>query len=168
MLDRLLCMRLKTAGYVFGWIDIIGNILAFIVFVLFMFDPSYEAPVAFSLLVMTLISTKILIALLLLLGIKKQRHRFLLPWLVLFGILLIALVFCSSVIMGFEFVFDARRSPELKLLLLLLIVIPSWLFGLYIFYGMYSLYKEIQAIREEQQAQFSYVQCTLSNKQEGT
>ncbi|XP_023034506.1 uncharacterized protein LOC111519203 [Drosophila willistoni] len=154
MLKRMCCMRLKTAGYVFGGIDIVVNTLLLALLLFFVIDYVAYGEV-FMLIVLAIVFVKLQSGFMMILGIKMQRHLLLLPWLIIFGIQLIYIIFQSSTVMGYEIDFNinVNQSTKCSVMILLLLVIPSWLFGLYILYGIYSLYKEIQATRKHQQAQ---------------
>ncbi|KAH8402033.1 hypothetical protein KR009_009305 [Drosophila setifemur] len=164
MLNSVFCMRLNTYGVVIGWLGAIFSFLASILLavglgfvdevakmvikeadnpdvsvdqvrmVLVIFFSVY---LAFQLI--NLLSSAMLVV-----GSVKERHLLLLPWLINNGLLLV-FVFTS-------FIFNVISSaPHI------LTVLP-WVLGSlamlalwwYMYYGVYSLFKQIQASSEIQ------------------
>ncbi|EDW02699.1 uncharacterized protein LOC6560460 [Drosophila grimshawi] len=163
MLTSLCCMRLNTAGVVLGWLGVVGSfvlmILASVVLgnsdvlakqVMDHMDVNYEqvhtaiiivCSVYLAMVILNLLSSALLI-----LGTMKERHLLLLPWLINSGV---GLIFAIIYQMAFLFMSVSGGAignafPALILSLLALAL------QIYIYYGIYSLFKQIQASRDQQ------------------
>ncbi|XP_068147655.1 uncharacterized protein [Drosophila tropicalis] len=145
MLEKLCCMRLPTAGKVVGWLGVISAVLGYIRILLLMngtevvgdtMQKQYmqiDAVTGSVLLVIN--SLNLLISVLLLLGIQKNRHGLVLPWLIFHGVVL---VICGVAIVLAIVAFFA--SAEAAILVLVLGYCLGLALAIYIYHGILSLY----------------------------
>ncbi|XP_068146376.1 uncharacterized protein [Drosophila tropicalis] len=168
MLTKLFCFRLNTAGVIIAWIGIVGSLLTTIILgiCLGMIDELVKAMVKnwndpeiteadirpYAVIVLSIYLALSVIQMLasgmLLIGTNKERHLWLLPWLFNYGI---------SIAVGFIYNLSvwimllSKNMSFLSVLPSMIIYLLSTAFSMYVFYGIYSLYKQIQASRDEQQ-----------------
>ncbi|XP_023032581.2 uncharacterized protein LOC111518850 [Drosophila willistoni] len=148
MLEKLCCMRLPTAGKVLGWLGVIAAILGYIRIVLLMNGTEVTVVVGDTIqkqyvqidavtgsIALVINSLNLLISVLLLLGIQKNRHGLVLPWLIFNGFVLAlcAIAFVLAIIGFFA-------SGDSTLLALLLGYSLGLALGIYIYHGILSLY----------------------------
>ncbi|XP_068146063.1 uncharacterized protein [Drosophila tropicalis] len=162
MLKGVFCMRLHTAGTVLGWLGCIVSFVGIIALsaVLINVDtivshisispPDQDAAhmiivtacsIGLAILLLNFLSSVLLV-----LGTMKNRHLFLLPWLINSGIGLAYNVIQSLV--GLSLVAqEASAGP------IVVYVVMSGLalaLNIYIYYGILSLFKHIQSIRDQE------------------
>ncbi|XP_023032591.2 uncharacterized protein LOC111518854 [Drosophila willistoni] len=148
MLNGLFCMRLHTAGKVVGWLQISGSILGIIYLsiILSVHPPPRNAePELIIGVLFTALSIHFLFAVLLIVGTHKNRHSLLLPWLILNGI---------GVAMGIiNLIFQTAFRPlTAKYMPIIAVNAVIATLNIYIYYGIYSLYKHIQATRNQERS----------------
>ncbi|XP_017023883.1 uncharacterized protein [Drosophila kikkawai] len=154
MLSKVFCMGLNTYGLVIGWLGVVCSILEviplFVVVGLLVGDDKSVDDEKRSNLVIVLsiglpvVVINLLISGMLIMGTVKKRHLLLLPWLIWSGVCL-ALIsladFCYWVLL--------LSSPSLAALPILLFSVAFFVLQWYLYNGIYSLYREIQAKRPE-------------------
>ncbi|KRF97577.1 uncharacterized protein Dwil_GK27541 [Drosophila willistoni] len=163
MLKGMFCMRLHTAGTVIGWLGSIGSILLIIVLssVLINVDTivcristnDHVDPDAAHMMIVTVCSIGLAIVLLnflssalLILGTMKNRHLFLLPWLINSGIALVFSVIQSLVVLALL----AQSAPAAPILMYIMMSGLGLALNIYIYYAILSLFKHIQNIRDQE------------------
>ncbi|EDW08813.1 uncharacterized protein LOC6578981 [Drosophila mojavensis] len=164
MLKRFFCMSLNTAGVVIGWLGIVGSLLGIILLstILKFNDDIVKAldlktssgddqmhlaivigcSVYLGFILLNLPSSALLV-----LGTKKERHLMLLPWLI-----------NSAVGLAFNIVYHLvvlnvviYAGKDIRSLVAVLIQIALILaLQIYIYMGIYSLFKQIQKTRAQQ------------------
>ncbi|XP_017865184.1 PREDICTED: uncharacterized protein LOC108615297 [Drosophila arizonae] len=167
MLTRLCCMRLNTAGVVLGWLGIVGSLLGVILLSTILgyadviakgivdkmqpeeatYDEVHSAIVIGCSVYLGIILLNLLSSALLVLGTMKERHLMLLPWLInsavglVFSIVYHLALFVAAFSSGADF---GHVLPALIPTALILAL------QIYIYMGIYSLFKQIQQTREQQ------------------
>lgn len=160
-------MRLNTAGVVIGWLGLVGSFILTIVLSVVLgysdmivkqimenmkeTDPKAYDGIHMMLVVgcsiyLGIVVLNLLASGLLILGTIKERHLMLLPWLINSGISLV-----MSIIFNFVGLITALSSGmPLELIPSVMIAVLTLALQIYIFYGIYSLFKQIQLTRNEQ------------------
>ncbi|KAH8337028.1 hypothetical protein KR059_012142 [Drosophila kikkawai] len=162
MLSSVFCMRLNTYGVVIGWLGVIFSFLAVILLSVALgfadeiaqqiVEANKSADVTVdqvrSILIIALsvyLALKVinlLASAMLVVGTVKERHLLLLPWLINNGVLLaFAILFHFGV---WAQVLSAP-PPFLDALPILLFSLATLALAWYLYYGIYSLFKQIQA-----------------------
>ncbi|EDW72459.1 uncharacterized protein Dwil_GK20699 [Drosophila willistoni] len=167
MLTKLFCFRLNTAGVIIAWIGIVGSLFTTIILGICLGnidelvkamvkswnDPDItEAEIRpYAIIVLSIYLALTVLQMLasgmLLIGTNKERHLWLLPWLFNNAISL-AVGFIYNLSLWIMFL--SKHMSFLSVLPSIILYFLSTAFSVYIFYGIYSLYKQIQATREEQ------------------
>ncbi|KAH8369516.1 uncharacterized protein LOC110184088 [Drosophila serrata] len=167
MLTKVFCMRLNTYGVVIGWLGIIFSFLATILLsvALGFVDEIAQQIVAGSksadvtldqVRSVLVISLSVYLALkvinllssaMLLVGTVKERHLLLLPWLINNGVIL---AFGIVVHLGLWAQVFSSPTPFLDALPIILFSMAILAFGWYLYYGIYSLFKQIQVTSDIQ------------------
>ncbi|XP_023161726.2 uncharacterized protein LOC111593285 [Drosophila hydei] len=167
MLTRLCCMRLNTAGVVLGWLGVVGSLLGVILVstVLGYADvitqrvlenmknggASYDeihlvivigCSVYLGIILLNLLSSAMLV-----LGTMKERHLMLLPWLINSAVGLVFSILYHLAIVTATLTSGSNFGSALGVLIPTFVVLGL---QIYIYYGIYSLYKQIQRTREQQ------------------
>ncbi|XP_041631718.1 uncharacterized protein [Drosophila kikkawai] len=149
MLSSVCCMRLNTYGMVIGWLGVIFSILAVTLLSLGLAQANRahisNLSVYLAVAVIHLLSSAMLV-----LGTVKKRHLLLLPWLTSSGVLLAL----NSIAQFFHWVY-LDTSPSLLALPALLFSVAGFVLQWYLYNGIYSLYKQIQAKRYSASADFA-------------
>ncbi|EDV55144.1 uncharacterized protein LOC6547103 [Drosophila erecta] len=161
MLSRVFCMRLNTYGVVIGWLGVIFSFLATILLsVCLGFVDEIAQQIAkdstnsdmtvteirsmligtfsvyLALKLINLLASAMLVA-----GTVKERHLLLLPWLINNGILLGFGIIINIAV----FASVAESMPFPNALPLLFVIVGLLVLSWYLYYGIYSLFKQIQA-----------------------
>ncbi|XP_068147331.1 uncharacterized protein [Drosophila tropicalis] len=172
LLNEVFCMSLHTAGLVIGWLGCIGSILLmfFIGAALLsadelarsfardetdMFKPENESMqqreehfhtiiVAVGIFCLISVIWSLITSILLIVGTKKNRASYLLPWLITTAIAMV-LTFIYKVFLFIRLAGSSEMHYALVGYTLTLIL------NIYIFRGIFSLYKHIQEIQKEEQ-----------------
>eukprot|EP00099_Drosophila_melanogaster_P019980 NP_611379.2 uncharacterized protein Dmel_CG15098 [Drosophila melanogaster] len=166
MLSRVFCMRLNTYGVVIGWLGVILSFLATILLSLALgFVDEIAQQIAkgsedsnktateirsvliivfsvyLALKVINLLASAMLVA-----GTVKERHLLLLPWLINNGVLLVFGII-TNIAMLAQII---GNTSFLSALPIIFVDVGLLLLTWYLYYGIYSLFKQIQASREIQ------------------
>ncbi|XP_017014509.1 uncharacterized protein [Drosophila takahashii] len=161
MLTSVFCMRLNTYGVVIGWLGVIFSFLATILlsvalgFVdkiaqqivdtekndMTVSDVRNVLIILFS-IYLALKVINLLASAMLVVGTVKERHLLLLPWLINNGVIL-ALSIVTHIGLWAQVIGSAM--PFMSALPILLISVSVLLLSWYLYYGIYSLFKQIQA-----------------------
>ncbi|EDX07743.1 uncharacterized protein LOC6735184 [Drosophila simulans] len=166
MLSRVFCMRLNTYGVVIGWLGVILSFLATILLsVALGFVDEIAQQIAkeskdsdmtvtqirsvlviifsvyLALKVINLLASAMLVA-----GTVKERHLLLLPWLINNGVLLVFGI-VTNIAMLAQVI---GSTPFLSALPIILVDVGLLVLTWYLYYGIYSLFKQIQASSEVQ------------------
>ncbi|XP_017077280.2 uncharacterized protein LOC108112039 isoform X1 [Drosophila eugracilis] len=171
MLSSVCCIRLNTYGVVISYLSLIVSTLATGVLFLFsanvtysiLTDVLYFILCACCFLVLVNIVTFTTMAV----GIVQKKHQFMLPWLMNCGLLLVVLTI-DSVLLWINLIL---YQDSLNIILIIFIINAGILgesnqidldaantviyfpgFGWYVYYGIYSLFKNIQTYRETPEA----------------
>ncbi|KAH8348879.1 hypothetical protein KR084_012146 [Drosophila pseudotakahashii] len=154
MLTNVCCMRLNTYGAIISWLSIIISVLGTVVCSVAIAHDVFDfveiktlkvVLVAGLYVFLTLLVVNIVASVMLAVGVIQKRHLLMLPWLMNNGLLLVCLtLFCITL-----WTLLAVYHESLKLILIVFLVVAAILvLGWYMYYGMYSLFKTIQAHRE--------------------
>ncbi|XP_043643086.1 uncharacterized protein LOC122613127 [Drosophila teissieri] len=166
MLSRVFCMRLNTYGVVIGWLGVILSFLATILLSVALGfvdeiaqqiakeskDPDMTTTqirsmliivfsVYLALKVINLLASAMLVA-----GTVKERHLLLVPWLINNGVLLVFGIVANIAILAQVI----ESTPFVSALPLILVDVGLLVLSWYLYYGIYSLFKQIQASSEIQ------------------
>ncbi|TDG47869.1 hypothetical protein AWZ03_005650 [Drosophila navojoa] len=174
MLTRLCCMRLNTAGVVLGWLGVVGSLLGVILVSTILgyadviaqgmvgnkttvqsYDEVHSAIVIGCSVYLGIILLNLLSSALLILGTMKERHLMLLPWLINSAVGLFLSIVSNIIVLG------ASISAGTDFGRVLAAMIPTALIlalQIYIYMGIYSLFKQIQQTREQQRPLMSDTQ----------
>ncbi|KAH8348880.1 hypothetical protein KR084_012145 [Drosophila pseudotakahashii] len=167
MLTSVFCMRLNTYGVVIGWLGVIFSFLATILLSVALgfvdniaqqiVDTEKQADMTVSevrnvliILFSVYLALKVinlLASAMLVVGTVKERHLLLLPWLINNGVIL-ALAILTHIGLWAQIIGSAM--PFMSALPIILISVSVLLLGWYLYYGIYSLFKQIQASSELQ------------------
>ncbi|XP_034479491.1 uncharacterized protein LOC117785526 [Drosophila innubila] len=167
MMNKMFFMRLNTAGVVIGWLGLLGSfvltcvlsaILGYSDVIAKSFvekmevtDPNAYEEIHMFLVVVCSVYLAInvlnlLASGMLVLGTMKERHLMLLPWLINAGLSM--LVNILYVMGGFIGLFASPMpEPYINIVLYTAVVLAI---QIYIFYGIYSLFKQIQQNSDQQ------------------
>ncbi|EDW72471.1 uncharacterized protein Dwil_GK20690 [Drosophila willistoni] len=158
MLERLIFLRIRIAGLAIGWL---GCLFSFVMMVRIGIALAYGDPIADHFVVtftpeekvhmdhvigsigLVFFALNILWSGLLIAGIMKNRHLMLLPWLIKYGIALV--VFISYNLHRVNRFIELQGSIDMLASLTRCGV--GIVLCIYIYYGMFSLYKDIQKVR---------------------
>ncbi|XP_034479492.1 uncharacterized protein LOC117785527 [Drosophila innubila] len=171
MLNSLFCVNLRTAGKTISWISIVFSLILTVAFSFILneikpvsyisLEDSYALREGFIYVIsfcLTIALLNLLISIFLVLGIIKERHLLFLPWLICSGIVLTLgtflnlFCFISSLVL-----INTSRGYEPLYSICIFIVLA---FGIYIYCGIYSLYKQVE---------YSYKQkYPLNNRMDAT
>ncbi|XP_046865494.1 uncharacterized protein LOC124459821 [Drosophila willistoni] len=161
MLKKVFCMRLHTAGRVIGWLGIIGSIMAYIEVIVLMRKidimgtnltggqlrtetNKYIIDNDADCILLAINSVYLVCSILLIVGTRKNRHKLLLPWIIIWGITLALAIFISI----FRLCVVLSESDFESVTLIG--SIPFTALAIYVHYGIISLYKHIQTNRGEE------------------
>ncbi|KAH8270889.1 hypothetical protein KR018_011305 [Drosophila ironensis] len=167
MLQRVCCMRLNTYGVVVGWLGLIFSFLAVILLATGLGfateiaqkiaqdinDPNASAEDIRAIVVVVLgvyLALKVinlLASAMLIFGTVKERHLLLLPWLINNGVLLV-FAFIGHITLWVTMVDSKEPISSAVPMVLFSLAILALLW--YLYYGIYSLFKHIQASSEQQ------------------
>ncbi|XP_017077033.1 uncharacterized protein LOC108111906 [Drosophila eugracilis] len=167
MLTSVFCMRLNTYGVVIGWLGVIFSFLATILLSValgFVDEIAQEivksaqktdltvSEVRTGLIVLlsvylALKVINLLASAMLVVGTVKERHLLLLPWLINNGVIL---VFAIITHIGVWAQVIGSQMPFLSAVPIILISVGILVLTWYLYYGIYSLFKQIQASSELQ------------------
>ncbi|XP_062131377.1 uncharacterized protein LOC133842341 [Drosophila sulfurigaster albostrigata] len=164
LLEKVCCMRLRTAGFVIGWLGVLGAVIGFLSSACVIASPDAlldhirryydnvynirlnadtQASIRKDIVLISSIYLAAdiiagLISGLLIHGIKKNRYLMILPWLILNGIGLI----CSFLylLVATYLVFQGTLETTIIFIASILFFVLYY----YIYWGIYSLYKHIQ------------------------
>ncbi|EDW61368.1 uncharacterized protein [Drosophila virilis] len=167
MMERVCCMRLSTAGVVLGWIGVVSSFVLTILLSTILgnadviarsivgnmtedaakYDEIHMGLIVSCSVYLGIFVLNLLASAMLILGTMKERHLMLLPWLINSGVGLIL-----SIIYNFVVLILALSSAQIDRIVPVLIVTFIGLgLHIYIYCGIYSLFKQIQRTREQQQ-----------------
>ncbi|XP_017125923.1 uncharacterized protein LOC108145193 [Drosophila elegans] len=167
MLSRVFCMRLNTYGVVIGWLGAILSFLATILLAVALgfvdeiaqqiVDANKNPDVTVSQVRSVLIiifsvylALKVincLASVMLVVGTVKERHLLLLPWLINNGVLLVTGII-AHITLWAELI--ESSTPFINALPVILLSLSMLVLAWYLYYGIYSLFKQIQASSEIQ------------------
>ncbi|KAH8371546.1 hypothetical protein KR093_007957 [Drosophila rubida] len=158
LIERVACLRVRTVGLVIGWLGVVGSILSAIITICILgnsdkfadylqktyrlsadsHDEIRAVIVLYGSIYLGAVIINGLISGLLVFGIKKNRHLMILPWLIAnaIGMVLNILAFIQAVSAMFKGVPGGTFTFFFDIFCLALYV--------YIYWGIYSLYKHIQ------------------------
>ncbi|KAL7736846.1 hypothetical protein ACLKA6_015682 [Drosophila palustris] len=167
MMQKMFFMRLNTAGVVIGWLGLVGSFL--MIFLLSAtlgfadviaktlienmkikdanaYDEIHMVIVVVASVYLAITALSLLASGMLLLGTMKERHLMLVPWLINSGL---NMLFTSvNLLVGFAgLVSSPMPEPYINIFLFSATLLAL---EFYIFYGIYSLFKQIQLNRDEQ------------------
>ncbi|XP_030561069.1 uncharacterized protein LOC115762837 [Drosophila novamexicana] len=167
MMERVCCMRLSTAGVVLGWIGVVSSFVLTILLATILgnadviarsivgnmtedavkYDEIHMGLIVSCSVYLGIFVLNLLASGMLILGTMKERHLMLLPWLINSGV---GLIF--SIIYHFVVLILALTGGQIDRIVPVLIVTFIGLgLHIYIYCGIYSLFKQIQLTREQQQ-----------------
>ncbi|XP_064543906.1 uncharacterized protein LOC135432254 [Drosophila montana] len=167
MMEKVCCMRLSTAGVVLGWIGVVASFIGTILLATILgnadviaksilgnmtdgaakYDEIHMGLIVSCSVYLAIVVLNLLASGMLILGTMKERHLMLLPWLINSGV---GLLF--SIIYHFVLLILALTSAQIDRIVPVLIVTLIGLgLHIYIYCGIYSLFKQIQLTREQQQ-----------------
>ncbi|KAH8340216.1 hypothetical protein KR067_013685 [Drosophila pandora] len=168
MLRSVFCMRLSTYGMVIGWLGAIFSFLATIILAIALgfskqiaeeivkqqtdqtemtVDQVHSVLVVILSVYLAFKVINLLASVMLVVGTVKERHLLLLPWLINNGALL---AFAVVAHIGLWVSVIAAKPPFLDALPVILLSVALFVLGWYLYYGIYSLFKQIQASSELQ------------------
>ncbi|XP_016957891.1 uncharacterized protein LOC108029910 [Drosophila biarmipes] len=167
MLTSVFCMRLNTYGVVIGWLGVIFSFLATILLSVGLgfvdqiaqqiVDTQKNTEMTVSevrtvlvILFSVYLALKVinlLASAMLVVGTVKERHLLLLPWLINNGVIL-AIAVITHIGLWAEII--GSSVPFLNALPVILLSVLVLVLGWYLYYGIYSLFKQIQASSEMQ------------------
>ena len=164
MLGSFCGIRLNTAGVIIGWIGAVLSLLTIVLISLALGyldelvksiveqanDPNFDAATARTVLLiglciyLTTNAINLVASALLVAGTVKERHLLLVPWLLNAGFsLLLSCIYFVGIL--------TTSAPFASMLPSLIFGGIGLVFNFYIWYAIYSLYKQIQATRDQQQ-----------------
>ncbi|KAH8275651.1 hypothetical protein KR026_012024 [Drosophila bipectinata] len=166
MLQGVCCMNLNTYGMVIGWLGAISSLIGTIILSVALgftdhlihrpiydpYDPydSYSSketalavlPVAALSVLLVFKVINLLSSVLLIVGTVKQRHLLLLPWMINSSVFLVIASFAHmAMCIGLMNTNGAFPQALLPIMLMGSFLALGW----YLYYGIYSLFKQIQA-----------------------
>ncbi|XP_030387162.1 uncharacterized protein LOC115633816 [Scaptodrosophila lebanonensis] len=165
MLNKCCFMRLHTAGMVIGWVGIVGSFISVIVLSVVLanvdelvkaivdHDPNVNGAgirtgvVVFCSIALAFAIINLLSSTMLVVGTVKERHLMLVPWLVNSGA---ALFFSVIQNITVWIMMISNSAPVSEILPYFLFAGLALAFQFYIYYGIYSLFKHIQAGGDQQ------------------
>ncbi|XP_016940469.2 uncharacterized protein [Drosophila suzukii] len=167
MLTSVFGMRLNTYGVVIGWLGVIFSFLATILLSVGLgfvdeiaqqiVDTQKNTEMTLSevrtvLVILFSVSLalkmiNLLASAMLVLGTVKERHLLLLPWLINNGVML-AFAIITHIGLWAEII--GSSVPLFNALPIILLSVLVLVLGWYLYYGIYSLFKQIQASSEIQ------------------
>ncbi|KAH8407410.1 hypothetical protein KR222_008417 [Zaprionus bogoriensis] len=165
MLRSLFLMRLNTAGVVIGWLGVVGSFVMIIAQAVILgfadviaqafvkesddkikYEEVHTAIIVAVSVYLAICALNFMASGMLVLGTMKERHLMLLPWLINSGIAL-----AITIVYDLVGLVAALRSGSAEAFVLPIIVGAIGLaLQVYIYCGIYSLYKQIQYTREQQ------------------
>jgi len=165
MLTNFCGFRLNTLGVVIGWLGTIFSMIGVVIWALALGNVSSitdavvknnpdvspdtieRAIIIVGSIYLVLIAINLIASIMLIVGTMKERHLMLLPWLINSGIsLLFNFIYYIAVLINFINV----GAPLGSILFTMIISGLFWGIHYMIWYAIYSLYKGIQAMREQQ------------------
>ncbi|KAH8291354.1 hypothetical protein KR054_010949 [Drosophila jambulina] len=167
MLTSVFCMRLNTYGVVIGWLGVIFSFLATILLSVALafvdeiaqqivdtkpsdhmqLDQVHTILVIGLSVYLALKVINLLASVMLVVGTVKERHLLLLPWLINNGVLL---GFAIVAHLGLWAQVISVPVPFLDALPIILFSMAALALGWYLYYGIYSLFKQIQVTSDIQ------------------
>ncbi|XP_016991429.1 uncharacterized protein LOC108053332 [Drosophila rhopaloa] len=167
MLTSVFCMRLSTYGVVIGWLGAIFSFLATILLAVGLGfvdeiaqqivesgkNPDMSVSEVRSVLIiffsvyLALKVINLLASVMLVVGTVKERHLLLLPWLINNGVLL-AFGIIANISLWAQII--ESSMPFMSALPAILLSVFMLVLGWYLYYGIYSLFKQIQGSSEMQ------------------
>ncbi|XP_017051760.1 uncharacterized protein LOC108095245 [Drosophila ficusphila] len=167
MLNSVCCMRLHTYGVVIGWLGAIFSFLGTILVSVALgfadeiakqiveqnpssnltVDSVRSALVIVLCIYLGLTVINLLSSTMLIVGTVKERHLLLLPWLINNGVLMVFGIIANITIWAQMI---GSSVPASSVIPMILPTILSLALSIYLYYGVYSLFKKIQASSELQ------------------
>ncbi|XP_055858792.1 uncharacterized protein LOC129921129 [Episyrphus balteatus] len=154
VLNGLCCMKLRTAGLILGWLGLAMSIFTIsgTISRLLRYDPDadlYETPydqyhrhrtLQSDVILLILSIVNVIVTGMLINGITANKHRFIMPWLIVKGLGLILVIPIGFLVLAAASMSGQTAHIVGSIVLLLIIGICCWFWM-----AIYSLYKEIQA-----------------------